>query len=109
MKFCVIIPDGMADYKLEKLSGRTPLEVARTPNMDNISSNGIMGVAHHQREQTGPHHFVDQTGCAGNEKKQENPDSGRRVYASQRNAGITGSLQYLYTPTSRIKGCPLTL
>ena len=35
----------MADYKLEKLSGRTPLEVARTPNMDNISSNGIMGVA----------------------------------------------------------------
>ena len=45
MKFCVIIPDGMADYKLEKLSGRTPMEVARTPNMDNISSNGIMGVA----------------------------------------------------------------
>lgn len=44
MKFCVIIPDGMADYKLEKLRGRTPLEVARTPNMDNISSNGILGV-----------------------------------------------------------------
>ena len=34
----------MADYKLEKLSGRTPLEAARTPNMDNISSNGILGV-----------------------------------------------------------------
>ncbi len=45
MKFCVIIPDGMADYKLAKLSGRTPMEAARTPNMDNISSNGIMGVA----------------------------------------------------------------
>ncbi len=44
MKFCIIIPDGMADYKLEKLSGRTPLEAARTPNMDNISSNGILGV-----------------------------------------------------------------
>ncbi len=44
MKFCIIIPDGMADYKLEKFSGRTPLEAARTPNMDNISSNGIMGV-----------------------------------------------------------------
>ena len=43
MKYCVIIPDGMADYKLEKLSGRTPLEAARTPNMDNISSNGILG------------------------------------------------------------------
>ena len=44
MKFCVIIPDGMADYKLEKLSGRTPLEAARTPYMDYISSNGILGV-----------------------------------------------------------------
>ncbi len=44
MKFCVIIPDGMADYKLEKLSGRTPLEAARTPNMDSISSNGMMGL-----------------------------------------------------------------
>ena len=44
MKFCVIIPDGMADYKLEKLSGRTPLEAARTPNMDNISSNGVLGL-----------------------------------------------------------------
>ena len=44
MKYCVIIPDGMADYKLEKLSGRTPLEAARTPNLDKISSNGILGV-----------------------------------------------------------------
>lgn len=44
MKYCVIIPDGMADYKLEKLRGRTPLETARTPNMDNISSNGILGL-----------------------------------------------------------------
>ncbi len=43
MKYCVIIPDGMADYKLEKLSGRTPLEAARTPNLDNISSNGLLG------------------------------------------------------------------
>ena len=43
MKYCVIIPDGMADYKLEKLSGRTPLEAARTPNLNNISSNGLLG------------------------------------------------------------------
>jgi 2,3-bisphosphoglycerate-independent phosphoglycerate mutase len=44
MKFCVIIPDGMADYKLEKLSNRTPLEAARTPNLDNITSNGTLGL-----------------------------------------------------------------
>ncbi|MCP4269115.1 MAG: cofactor-independent phosphoglycerate mutase, partial [Candidatus Brocadiaceae bacterium] len=44
MKFCVIIPDGMADYKLEKLSNRTPLEAARTPNLDSITSNGTLGL-----------------------------------------------------------------
>lgn len=44
MKYCVIVPDGMADYKIEKLSGRTPLEAARTPNFDYISSNGLLGL-----------------------------------------------------------------
>ena len=44
MKFCIIIPDGMADYKLEKLGGRTPLEAARTPFLDNISYNGSLGL-----------------------------------------------------------------
>lgn len=34
----------MADYRLEKLGGRTPLEAARTPNLDNISYNGILGL-----------------------------------------------------------------
>ncbi len=45
MKYCVIIPDGMADYTLEKLNNRTPVEAARTPNLDNITSNGILGLA----------------------------------------------------------------
>ena len=44
MKYCIIIPDGMADYKLEKLSNRTPLEAARTPNLDNIASGGVLGL-----------------------------------------------------------------
>jgi 2,3-bisphosphoglycerate-independent phosphoglycerate mutase len=44
MKYCIIIPDGMADYKLEKLSNSTPLEAARTPNLDNIASNGVLGL-----------------------------------------------------------------
>jgi 2,3-bisphosphoglycerate-independent phosphoglycerate mutase len=33
----------MADYPLEELGGRTPLEVARTPNMDMIARNGRLG------------------------------------------------------------------
>jgi 2,3-bisphosphoglycerate-independent phosphoglycerate mutase len=44
MKYCIIIPDGMADYKLEKLGGKTPLEAARTPFLDSISYNGLVGL-----------------------------------------------------------------
>ena len=40
MKYCIIIPDGMADYPIEKLGGRTPVETARTPNLDFLAQNG---------------------------------------------------------------------
>ncbi len=43
MKYCIIIPDGMADYPQEKLGGRTPLEAAKTPGMDFIATNGQIG------------------------------------------------------------------
>ena len=33
----------MADYPLEELQGRTPLEVAKTPHMDYIAQNGQVG------------------------------------------------------------------
>jgi len=44
-KFIVLVPDGMADYPLEELGGKTPLEVARTPNMDFLAENGKLGQA----------------------------------------------------------------
>jgi 2,3-bisphosphoglycerate-independent phosphoglycerate mutase len=44
MKYCIIIPDGMADYPLEKLGGKTPLETAKTPFFDTISYNGSLGL-----------------------------------------------------------------
>ena len=43
MKYALIIPDGAADLPLEQLKGRTPLEAARTPNMDWIAQNGKCG------------------------------------------------------------------
>lgn len=43
MKYIVIVPDGMADYPISKLKGKTPLEFAQTPNMDYIARNGIIG------------------------------------------------------------------
>jgi 2,3-bisphosphoglycerate-independent phosphoglycerate mutase len=37
-KFIVLIGDGMADYPLQELGGKTPLEAAKTPHMDRIAS-----------------------------------------------------------------------
>lgn len=45
MKYVVLIGDGMADEKIDKIGGRTPLQFARTPNMDMLASGGIIGTA----------------------------------------------------------------
>ena len=45
MKYIVLVGDGMADYPLEELQNKTPLEVAKTPHMDYIASNGQVGWA----------------------------------------------------------------
>src|SRR5215210_2478402 len=44
MKYAIIIPDGAADEPLEELNGRTPLEAAKTPNMDRIAAEGRVGL-----------------------------------------------------------------
>lgn len=46
MKYVILQGDGMADYPLEALGGKTPLEVASTPNMDWLAQRGVFGVAH---------------------------------------------------------------
>jgi 2,3-bisphosphoglycerate-independent phosphoglycerate mutase len=46
MKHIILQGDGMADYPLEKYGGRTPLEIAATPNMDWLASRGVLGLAH---------------------------------------------------------------
>ena len=43
MKYIVILGDGMADYPLEELNGKTPLQAANKPNMDFIALNGKNG------------------------------------------------------------------
>ena len=43
MKYAIIIPDGAADEPLPELGGRTPLDVAKTPNMDRIAMEGRQG------------------------------------------------------------------
>lgn len=44
MKYVVVIGDGMADYPLEELGGKTPLQTAQIPNMDRIASDGVNGL-----------------------------------------------------------------
>ncbi|MFN3921614.1 MAG: cofactor-independent phosphoglycerate mutase, partial [Caldimicrobium sp.] len=42
-KYVVIIGDGMGDFALKELDGKTPLEVAITPGMDFLASYGEIG------------------------------------------------------------------
>ncbi|MDO8784737.1 MAG: cofactor-independent phosphoglycerate mutase, partial [Syntrophales bacterium] len=44
MKYLILLGDGMADYPLKELGGKTPLEFARTPYMDRIASEGTLGL-----------------------------------------------------------------
>jgi 2,3-bisphosphoglycerate-independent phosphoglycerate mutase len=43
MKYAIVIPDGCADEPLESLGGKTPLQAARTPNMDRVAQMGVVG------------------------------------------------------------------
>lgn len=46
MKYLILQGDGMPDHKLPELGGRTPLEVASTPNLDYIARHAeIFGIA----------------------------------------------------------------
>ena len=44
MKFAVILGDGMADWPVEALGGKTPLEVANHPYMTKFAQDGAFGL-----------------------------------------------------------------
>lgn len=44
MKYVLILADGMADYPVPQLNNQTPLEYARTPNMDRLARMGSTGM-----------------------------------------------------------------
>ncbi len=45
MKYVVFLGDGMADFPNEALGGKTPLELAHKPNMDELAKKGTLGLA----------------------------------------------------------------
>jgi 2,3-bisphosphoglycerate-independent phosphoglycerate mutase len=44
VKYLIIVGDGMADYPMESLGGKTPLMVAKTPFMDWMARRGEVGM-----------------------------------------------------------------
>jgi len=47
MKYAIVIPDGCADEPQQSLQGRTPLQAASTPAMDEVARRGVVGRASH--------------------------------------------------------------
>ena len=44
MKYIVVLGDGMSDEPIAALGGKTPLAVAKTPQMDDLASKGELGM-----------------------------------------------------------------
>ena len=44
MKTIIVLGDGMSDYPVESLGGRTPLQAAKKPSIDRIAREGRMGL-----------------------------------------------------------------
>jgi len=45
LKYIVILGDGMSDYPVPELGGKTPLQCADTPAIDYMTKRGILGMA----------------------------------------------------------------
>lgn len=45
MKYIILLCDGMGDYPIAELGNKTPMQAAKTPNMDELARNGEVGMA----------------------------------------------------------------
>jgi len=44
MKYAILVGDGMSDYPIAELGDRTPLAIAKIPNMNAIAKKGMVGL-----------------------------------------------------------------
>ena len=44
MKYAILVGDGMSDYPLAELNNKTPLEVAKIPNINEMVKKGMIGL-----------------------------------------------------------------
>jgi len=42
-RILLAVIDGIGDISIEGLGGKTPLETARTPEMDKLAADGVLG------------------------------------------------------------------
>lgn len=52
-KYIILLVSGLSDLSSEQLDGKTPLEAARTPNMDSVSLRGRIGLVETMSENMG--------------------------------------------------------
>jgi 2,3-bisphosphoglycerate-independent phosphoglycerate mutase len=65
MKHLLIVFDGMADEPLAELDGKTPMQVARKPYMDDLASKGRVGAAFTTPEGMAPGSDITNMGILG--------------------------------------------
>ncbi len=65
MKYLLIIFDGMADEPLPELDGKTPMQVARKPYMDDLASRSLVGAANTVPEGMSPGSDITNMGILG--------------------------------------------
>lgn len=65
MKYALILGDGMADYPIQSLGGRTPLEVADKPCMNALAKTGKVGLVKTVPDKLKPGSDVANLGALG--------------------------------------------
>jgi len=69
-KYAIIIPDGAADDPIDLFEGKTVIEAADIPNIDNISTNGKQGIVRTVPPDMTPGSDVAQMSLLGYDPKQ---------------------------------------
>ena len=54
MKYIVILADGMADYPVSELGDKTPMQVAKKPNIDRLFAQSVTGLVHNVPDNLSP-------------------------------------------------------
>lgn len=69
MKYLILLGDGMGDYPIPELGGKTPLEVARIPHMNSLARRGELGMVRTAPKGFYPGSDVTQMGILGYDPK----------------------------------------